>query len=64
MLGSHLGLLSYHSKGFPLEKATAYAKLRLPYVINDLERQYDLLDRSSLLLFAYFMKSLSPFPLH
>lgn len=42
------GLISYHSKGFPLEKAIAYAKLRLPYVINDLERQYDLMDRFAL----------------
>ena len=31
--------------GFPLEKALAYAKLRNPLLINDLESQYNLLDR-------------------
>uniref|UniRef100_A0A1I7U5V0 Inositol hexakisphosphate and diphosphoinositol-pentakisphosphate kinase n=1 Tax=Caenorhabditis tropicalis TaxID=1561998 RepID=A0A1I7U5V0_9PELO len=38
-------LISFHSTEFPLEKAIAYVKLRNPYVINDLDRQYDLLDR-------------------
>ncbi|EGT38977.1 hypothetical protein CAEBREN_11971 [Caenorhabditis brenneri] len=38
-------LISFHSTEFPLEKAIAYVKLRNPYVINNLDRQYDLLDR-------------------
>lgn len=38
-------LVSFHSTEFPLEKAIAYVKLRNPYVINNLDRQYDLLDR-------------------
>ncbi|XP_072020481.1 inositol hexakisphosphate and diphosphoinositol-pentakisphosphate kinase 2-like [Amphiura filiformis] len=38
-------LISFFSSGFPLEKAIAYAKLRKPLVINDLEAQYSLLDR-------------------
>ncbi|XP_076058442.1 inositol hexakisphosphate and diphosphoinositol-pentakisphosphate kinase 2-like isoform X3 [Oratosquilla oratoria] len=35
-------LVSFHSKGFPLEKAIDYANLRRPYVINNLAMQYDL----------------------
>ncbi|CAL4122998.1 unnamed protein product, partial [Meganyctiphanes norvegica] len=38
-------LVSFHSKGFPLEKAQAYAELRKPYIINNLDMQYDLQDR-------------------
>ncbi|CAJ0585295.1 unnamed protein product, partial [Mesorhabditis spiculigera] len=38
-------LISFHSTEFPLHKAIAYRKLRKPYAINDLQRQYDLLDR-------------------
>ncbi|GMT02403.1 hypothetical protein PENTCL1PPCAC_24577, partial [Pristionchus entomophagus] len=38
-------LISFHSSEFPLYKAIEYEKLRRPYVINDLNRQYDLLDR-------------------
>lgn len=38
-------LISFHSKGFPLEKAQAYTDLRKPYVINNLDMQYDLQDR-------------------
>ncbi|XP_070536722.1 inositol hexakisphosphate and diphosphoinositol-pentakisphosphate kinase 2-like isoform X3 [Ptychodera flava] len=38
-------LISFFSKGFPLEKAVAYAELRKPYVINDLQKQFGLQDR-------------------
>ncbi|XP_075692978.1 inositol hexakisphosphate and diphosphoinositol-pentakisphosphate kinase 2 isoform X4 [Rhinoderma darwinii] len=38
-------LISFHSKGFPLDKAVAYAKLRNPFVINDLNLQYQIQDR-------------------
>lgn len=35
-------LISFHSKGFPLDKAIQYEKLRKPYVINNLHMQYDI----------------------
>ncbi|XP_065127678.2 inositol hexakisphosphate and diphosphoinositol-pentakisphosphate kinase 2 isoform X7 [Paramisgurnus dabryanus] len=38
-------LISFHSKGFPLDKAVAYEKLRNPFVINDLDLQYFIQDR-------------------
>ncbi|KAK6492779.1 inositol hexakisphosphate and diphosphoinositol-pentakisphosphate kinase 2-like isoform X1 [Huso huso] len=38
-------LTSFHSKGFPLDKAVAYSKLRNPFVINDLDLQYHIQDR-------------------
>ncbi|XP_017770125.1 PREDICTED: inositol hexakisphosphate and diphosphoinositol-pentakisphosphate kinase isoform X7 [Nicrophorus vespilloides] len=38
-------LISFHSKGFPLEKAIQYAQLHNPYVINNLHMQYDIQDR-------------------
>lgn len=38
-------LLSWHSDGFPLAKARAYASLRRPYLINDVHAQPRLLDR-------------------
>uniref|UniRef100_A0A7E4V0P5 Inositol hexakisphosphate and diphosphoinositol-pentakisphosphate kinase n=1 Tax=Panagrellus redivivus TaxID=6233 RepID=A0A7E4V0P5_PANRE len=38
-------LISFHATDFPLYKAIEYERLRRPYVINDLHRQYDLLDR-------------------
>ncbi|XP_073480676.1 inositol hexakisphosphate and diphosphoinositol-pentakisphosphate kinase 2 [Aquarana catesbeiana] len=38
-------LISFHSKGFPLDKAVDYAKLRNPFVINDLNLQYQIQDR-------------------
>ena len=37
--------LAFHSDGFPVEKAIAYAKLRKPFIINNLEVQYDIQDR-------------------
>ncbi|XP_016516974.1 inositol hexakisphosphate and diphosphoinositol-pentakisphosphate kinase 1 isoform X14 [Poecilia formosa] len=38
-------LISFHSKGFPLDKAVEYAKLRNPMLINDLNMQYFIQDR-------------------
>jgi len=43
-------LIAFFSMGFPLEKALAYSKLRNPFLINDLESQYNLLDRYDVLL--------------
>jgi inositol hexakisphosphate/diphosphoinositol-pentakisphosphate kinase len=37
--------LSFYSNGFPLEKAIAYAELRKPFLINDIEAQLHLQDR-------------------
>lgn len=38
-------LLSWHSDGFPLRKAQAYAALRRPFLVNDVGMQDVLLDR-------------------
>lgn len=38
-------LISFHSKGFPLSKAIEYAQLRKPFLVNDLNIQYDIQDR-------------------
>jgi hypothetical protein len=38
-------LLSWHSDGFPLRKAQAYAALRRPVLVNDVAAQDILLDR-------------------
>ncbi|XP_068434120.1 inositol hexakisphosphate and diphosphoinositol-pentakisphosphate kinase 2 isoform X8 [Clinocottus analis] len=38
-------LISFHSKGFPLDKAVSYAKLRNPLLLNDLNMQYFIQDR-------------------
>ncbi|KAK3094438.1 hypothetical protein FSP39_001778, partial [Pinctada imbricata] len=38
-------LIAFFSHGFPLQKAIAYADLRKPFLINDLESQFTLLDR-------------------
>ncbi|KAK5927591.1 hypothetical protein CgunFtcFv8_012731 [Champsocephalus gunnari] len=38
-------LISFHSKGFPLDKAVEYAKLRNPLLLNDLNMQYFIQDR-------------------
>lgn len=36
-------LISFHSKGFPLEKAVNYAQLRSPLLINNLHMQFDIM---------------------
>lgn len=38
-------LISFHSKGFPLAKTQEYARLRKPFLINDLDKQWELMDR-------------------
>ncbi|CAL8092243.1 unnamed protein product [Orchesella dallaii] len=38
-------LISFHSKGFPLDKAIAYTKLRSPFIINNMQMQHELQDR-------------------
>lgn len=38
-------LISFHSKGFPLVKAQEYVRLRRPYLINNLDKQWDIMDR-------------------
>ncbi len=38
-------LISFYSKDFPLSKAQEYVRLFNPLVINDLEKQWDIMDR-------------------
>ncbi|XP_050294497.1 inositol hexakisphosphate and diphosphoinositol-pentakisphosphate kinase isoform X2 [Anthonomus grandis grandis] len=38
-------LIAFQSKGFALEKAIQYAQLHNPYVINNLHKQFDIMDR-------------------
>lgn len=38
-------LISFHSKGFPLAKTQEYARLHQPFLINDLDKQWDIMDR-------------------
>ena len=37
--------IAFHSKGFPLEKTMDYTRLRRPYIINNLEFQFDIQSR-------------------
>ena len=54
-------LISFYSKGFPLEKAIEYAKLRKPFSLNDLDMQYALMDRSVFIINGIYSKSASHF---
>lgn len=38
-------LIAFHSTGYPLAKAEAYAALHKPFLLNDLKMQRDLMDR-------------------
>lgn len=38
-------LISFYSKGFPLKKVQEYKNLHNPFLINDLEKQWDIMDR-------------------
>jgi inositol hexakisphosphate/diphosphoinositol-pentakisphosphate kinase len=39
-------LISFYSKDFPLKKAQQYAAEYNPFLINDLEKQWDIMDRT------------------
>jgi hypothetical protein len=55
-------LLSWHSEGFPLKKAQAYAALRKPYSVNDVFSQNILLDRRK--VYRKLAESGIPCPYH
>jgi len=55
-------LLSWHSEGFPLKKAQAYAALRKPYLVNDVFSQDILLDRPK--VYRKLAESGIPCPYH
>lgn len=38
-------LISFYSKDFPLKKAQEYTDMFNPFLINDLEKQWDIMDR-------------------
>jgi inositol hexakisphosphate/diphosphoinositol-pentakisphosphate kinase len=38
-------LISFHSKGFPLAKAQDYVRYHRPFLINDLDKQWCIMDR-------------------
>jgi inositol-hexakisphosphate/diphosphoinositol-pentakisphosphate 1-kinase len=39
-------LISFYSKGFPLKKAQDYSDKYSPYLVNDIEKQWDIMDRT------------------
>ena len=39
-------LVSFYSKDFPLAKAEEYVRLNKPFLINDLTKQWDIMDRT------------------
>lgn len=55
-------LISFFSDRFPLDKAEAYVKLHQPYVVNNLEQQWDLLDRR--IVYRTLMENDIPVPPH
>lgn len=55
-------LLSWHSDGFPLHKAQEYARLRKPYLVNDMQMQDILLDRRK--VYQKLEESGIPVPTH
>ena len=48
-------LVAFFSKGFPLQKATEYVKLRNPFLFNDLSLQYALQDRYMYIYMCRYM---------
>ena len=38
-------LISFYSKGFPLKKVQEYTNRHNPFLINDLDKQWDIMDR-------------------
>lgn len=56
-------LISFFSKGFPLDKSIAYVKLRKPFIINDLILQKVLWDRRLCLQILQAAKIPTPFRL-
>lgn len=55
-------LLSWHSDGFPLARAQAYAALRRPFLVNDLAWQDVLLDRTR--VYRTLLAASIPVPTH
>ncbi|KAJ1727334.1 inositol hexakisphosphate and diphosphoinositol-pentakisphosphate kinase, partial [Coemansia biformis] len=55
-------LIAFFSNGFPLAKATSYARLRKPFSVNSLERQFLLMDRRVVL--ATLAHAGVPIPFH
>jgi len=51
-------LISFHSKGFPLDKAINYANLRNPFIINNLPMQYDIQVYIIFLIYNIFNKQI------